>query len=414
MRYCGIFSIKMFWVFILVVTLVLLILFSTWDKTTKVRNTKANRGRVSIGEKTGTNVTNEKEKSNANKPRLNVIILTHMSSGSTFLGNLFNLHPDVFYIYEPLHDLRIVVHGDPKDLGEWNVLNKKAEEVYWTDFFNLLRNIFTCDFQEDKTIDNVFPNWLRREKNYLAWTNTDTPFTKGLVRKACKSRKITVMKIMQTRLPGEIGIRELQRVCSSEPNNFECLIIHLVRDPRAVTSSLIGYKFHMPDGPSRKLVTTKNTSLEGKEMIMHNSEFLCSLVEDNLYYVNKKWSNWFSGRYILVRYEDTTTDLFDTVLQVYNFTGLRMVTSINNWIREGIRPPGVENSGPAFNISKSDVKRIEKWRFRLDTSQVSEFEEACRPLMYMMGYIPIDADERLLHNTSKKLWTNKMPYPFPR
>jgi len=397
-----------------VVPLVLLILLSTWNKTTKVRKTDANRGRVSIGDKTGTHVTNKNEKSNANKPKLNVIILTHMSSGSTFLGNLFNLHPDVFYLYEPLNELRIVVHGDRKDLGEWNVLDKKAEEAHRTDFFNLLRNIFTCNFQGDKTIDNLFPNWLRREKNYLAWTSTDTKLTEGSVRKACKSRKITVTKIMQTRLPGKIGIRELQRVCSSEPDNFECLIIHLVRDPRAVISSLISHKFHMPNGPSRKLVTTKNTTLEGKEMIRHNSEILCSLVEDNLNYVNKEWSKWFSGRYILVRYEDIANDLFDTVFQVYNFTGLHMVTSINNWIREGIRPPGVENRSPAFSIAKSDVKRTEQWRFRLGTSQVAEFEQGCRPLMYMMGYIPIDSDERLLHNASKKLWTDKMPHPFPR
>lgn len=33
--------------------------------------------------------------------RWNVIILTHMSSGSTLTGNLFNLHPDVFIFMNP-------------------------------------------------------------------------------------------------------------------------------------------------------------------------------------------------------------------------------------------------------------------------------------------------------------------------
>lgn len=45
-------------------------------------------------------------KTNHNKTRLNVILLTHMSSGSTVMGKMFNIHPDVFYIYEPLNALR--------------------------------------------------------------------------------------------------------------------------------------------------------------------------------------------------------------------------------------------------------------------------------------------------------------------
>ena len=75
---------------------------------------------------------------------------------------MFNLHPDVFYLYEPLNELRVVVHGDRRDLGEWNVLVEKAEEAYGTDFSNLLRNVFTCNFQGNETIDNLFPSWLRK------------------------------------------------------------------------------------------------------------------------------------------------------------------------------------------------------------------------------------------------------------
>ena len=147
----------------------------------------------------------------------------------------------------------------------------------------------------------------------------------------------------------------------------------------------------MPPGPKRKLITTKNTSLEGKEMIRHNSEILCSLVEVNVNYVNKEWSNWFRGRHILVRYEDTAKDLVNTVFKMYNFTGLPMVTSITNWIREGIQPPSVRNRNPSFTISNDNSKGIKKWRFRLHTSQVSEFEERCWPLMYMMGHISLMA-----------------------
>ena len=39
----------------------------------------------------------------ARKKRKIIVITTFMRSGSTFLGELFNLHPDTFYQFEPLH-----------------------------------------------------------------------------------------------------------------------------------------------------------------------------------------------------------------------------------------------------------------------------------------------------------------------
>ena len=74
---------------------------------------------------------------------------------------------------------------------------------------------------------------------------------------------------MQYRLPDEIGIREPQRVCSTEPTKFECLIIHLVRDPRAVLWSVIRRKFFLRRAADRRLITLQNTPREGKEFIMH-------------------------------------------------------------------------------------------------------------------------------------------------
>ena len=403
------------WKSLIVFLPILLIGINTWNttdvldiwevmKSKRISTNKKEEGELNTGLKS--NFSN-------NETRLNVIILTHMSSGSTFLGNLFNLHPDVFYLYEPLNKLRMTVYGDRHGLGEWNVLDKKAEETYRLDFFNLLGDLFTCNLQREKTIDYLFPDWLKRSKDYLAWqVGPNGNFTKESVREACKSRTITVAKIMQTRLPGEIGIRELHQICSSEPDKFKCSIVHLVRDPRAVTSSLIINKFYMPNGPKRKLITTENTSQEGKEMIIRHSNIMCSQIEENLKYVNEEWSNWFRGRYILIRYEDTVKDLLRTMQKMYNFTGLPMVSSITKWVEKGIRPSGITNRIAPFVISKSDTKRIEHWRPRLDTSQVSELEGGCWPLMYMMGYIGINGSVRVLRDGNQKLYTDEMPFPF--
>ena len=359
--------------------------------------------------------TTRKENITNHKARLNVVILTHMSSGSTLFGNTFNFHPDVFYLYEPLHFLRKDVYTHPKVL-DMTVLDKKTEDTYRIDFSKLLHDIFTCSFKENKTIDYLLPHWLRSMRpyvNYLSWRSPKTQYTKNFMRNVCNSRRITVVKMVQNRLPGKPGIRELQRVCSSGPNQFQCLIIHLIRDPRAVLSSLIRRHFFLR-GPPRSLITLKNTSPEGKGIIMQGARIICSTVEDNLNYANAELPNWFKGRYIVVRYEDIPGDLLRAVIRMYNFTGLPLTTTISKWITEGGLIQGVKTHSPEFFISKKDVDRIDHWRFRMSTSLVSEFEEVCWPLMYMMGYIPVNGSDHLLRDSTKKLWTENIPFPLPQ
>ena len=331
------------------------------------------------------------------KRRLNVIILTHMSSGSSFTGNIFNFHPDVFYLYEPLHDLRRLVYGD-----EWHPLNSTANGAYKADFENLLRDLFTCGFKEETTLPRIFPEFLRDSKlPYMYWRISSPELTNDAVRDACLAKKITVAKLMQTRLPREIGIQELERLCRSDPTEFDCLIIHLVRDPRAVLSSLLRRKFFFKDS-KRQLFDSENLTTEAKEIIQQNARLICSQVVDNLNYVKGSGSNWFQRRYKLLRYEDLVTNVSLMVDEMYNFVGLPMVDAINKWLVE---------SKPLLNITKSqfslnDVSRMNSWRLDRDPWLVSLFEEACAPLMKLMGYISVNDPD---HIDSKRLITKEIP-----
>ena len=337
---------------------------------------------------------------NRTKTRLNVILLTHMSSGSTIVGNMFNLHPDVFYIYEPLNTLRRDI-----DTNEWRALQKSSNDAYRQDFSTLLRDLFTCGFDEERTIELAFPK-LTRELN--SWYSS-TPLNKESLKKACNARKITVTKIMQTRLPREGGIRELEQVCRSDPSKFDCFIIHLVRDPRAVLSSLIPRRFFM-EGPVANLFTQTPMSPEGIKLLKENAQMLCTLVLENLDHVHAEWSNWFKRRYILVRYEDIISNIPKEVFDIYKYFGLPMVDIITNWIK-GIPPPGRDTSRYlALVISKTDTASIEKWRFREKPSLISSFEEACSPLMKTVGYISVNGSENLQHDKSKPLRTAKIPF----
>ena len=339
-------------------------------------------------------------KTDRTKTRLNVILLTHMSSGSTIVENMFNLHPDVFYIYEPLNTLRRDI-----DKNEWRALQKPSSDAYRQDFSTLLRDLFTCGFDEERTIELAFPK-LTRELN--AW-HSSTPLNKESLKKACKARKITVTKIMQTRLPREGGIHELEQVCRSDPSKFDCFIIHLVRDPRAVLSSLISRRFFM-EGPVANLFTQRPMSPEGIKLLKENAQMLCTLVLENLDHVYTEWSNWFKSRYLLIRYEDIISNLLKEVSDIYKYFGLPMVDIITNWIK-GIPPPGRDTSRYlALVISRTDTATVEKWRSRENPSLVSLFEEACSPLMKSVGYLSVNGSENLQRDKSRPLQSAKIPF----
>lgn len=188
------------------------------------------------------------------------------------------------------------------------------------------------------------------------------------------------------------------------------MIIHLVRDPRAVLSSLIQRQFFLPKWPKRNLIVAKNTHRGGNNIISRNARILCSQVEGNLKYVNAEWESWFKTRYILVRYEDIVSDLVKSVQYMYNFTGLPLVPSIKKWIHKG--EPPVRSRDDIFVISKEDVDRIVHWRLLLDKSLLSVLEEVCGPLMKLMGYISIqnNSNRHLNNDTKQKLWTEEIPF----
>ena len=352
-------------------------------------------------------VINRQEISPPVKPsdtkRWNVIILTHMSSGSTFTGNIFNLHPDVFYLYEPLHHLRRAVYGN-----EWNPFDEATNNAYKSDFSALFRDVFDCGFRKDTTLERSIPPFVRRIKRFTYWRYSSPEFTKEAVCNACKAKKITVAKVMQTRLPRNIGIQELQRVCSTDPARFDCLIVHLVRDPRAVVSSLLGRKFFITGGPERKLLSSSPLTTAGRELVKQYAEFMCSQVSNNINYAKENWLNWFKGRYMVFRYEDIVGNAINTANDLYNFVGLSMVESIYEWIVKGKMPVGT--GAATFKVSENDLNRIGHWRFDRDSSLVSLFEEACAPLMKLTGYIFVNGSEHLQHNLSKPLLTKEIPF----
>ena len=156
---------------------------------------------------------------------------------------------------------------------------------------------------------------------------------------------------------------------------------------------------------TRRMLSEEPLSAEAISIVKQNAQLICSLIEGNLDYVHSKWSNWFKGRYILVRYEDAFSNVSRAVNAIYKFTGLDMVETISNWIN-GVPRPGRSKS-KTMVLSNTNAVAIDKWRYHRSSSLVSLFEETCGPLMEAMGYIFVNGSETLQHNNRTLLRTQE-------
>ena len=78
--------------------------------------------------------------------RVNVIIVSEPRSGSSFLGQIFNQHPNVFYLFEPLRAVTVVTNEDL-------YLNLPSEN-YNRLALKLLFEILNCRFRSSFYLDH--------------------------------------------------------------------------------------------------------------------------------------------------------------------------------------------------------------------------------------------------------------------
>ena len=144
-----------------------------------------------------------------------VIIVTAKRSGSSFVGELFNQHPDVFYVYEPLWALDHVALKSK----ELNKAFLKQSSIA------ILNGTLHCDFHTGypkKVLEtrNIFviQNDSRSHSNYTDWEEI------------CPKYKLVAVKVI--RVHDLEDIRPLL-----ELTDIEMRVIHLIRDPRPTERS---------------------------------------------------------------------------------------------------------------------------------------------------------------------------------
>ncbi|XP_031568202.1 carbohydrate sulfotransferase 1-like [Actinia tenebrosa] len=307
--------------------------------------------------------------------RYNIVLMAYKRSGSSFVGQLFNHHPDILYLYEPIFFLKELErnHGNA-----YRILSRR-----------LLNTIFTCNFEENpyfvsQLSDSAFrlsSRVLSKPPMCPSTTNMEHVqeecqriHTSTLI-DICQSYRHVVIKTIRVKNLDEL--KELRRFNIEAPWNI-MKVIHLVRDPRAIINS----RAHID-------LSRHNTKWT-KADYQTNARALCTQVLNNL----KKGvsEEAFETMYHVIRYEDIATQTERATRELYEFANLPWSEKAGQWLRQNTLKT---HEFHPFSTTKNATMSLNLWRTQLDVETIRTIEQECSIMMTLLGYNKVKNPEHL-------------------
>ncbi|KAM4018895.1 carbohydrate sulfotransferase 4-like [Anomaloglossus baeobatrachus] len=319
--------------------------------------------------------------------RTHVLILSSWRSGSSFLGQIFNHHPNVFYIYEPA---RMVWVKFP---------NLKASVLHYP-IRDLFRSLFTCDV-------SPLHEYLSRGGRYISdlpfwtesWALCSQPACKALNKNKEYDRPTCFQRC------GYVPLKKMEESCEVhshvvlktvrildlgplvsllEDANLDLRIIHLVRDPRAVALSRLRFK-HLND--EDLIVVRENEEPQNKKSKPSVTQVMAKICEAQVAINNfsRRAGKALQGKYMMIRHEDLATEPLTVVDKVYKFTGLSLNKDLQKLVYN-ITHRHTQVQRGFMNFAEDSMKIVHKWRKDLNHKVVLEIQDVCHKAMEVFGY----------------------------
>ena len=271
---------------------------------------------------------------------LKIIIYAKHRTGSTFTGEIFNAHKDIYFIFEPLNFLYL-------------------EQVidYGLDVVN---DTLNCRLtQLGQLTRHSRRQWLR-DHVFCQLENQTAGCPRvslALAESFCHRHRHVATKLITLR-----QIETLEPLMADGVN-----VIQLVRDPRGVLSS------RKPYIPELKWTT----------VAYDTSDIYCSSVLKDLAYIRGRYRirpGHVNRSYFLLRYEDLASKIDQTIQEIYNFLGITPDAALGSW---------------ASRQSSDSVNMSSGWREKLSFQEVILVQGACQAMMEVMGYRKLSSQQEL-------------------
>ncbi|XP_051239233.1 carbohydrate sulfotransferase 1 [Dicentrarchus labrax] len=359
----------------------------------------------------------------ANK-RTHILILATTRSGSSFVGQLFNQHPEVFYLFEPLYHVQLAVLprlAQSRNLAERRVMLGAARD--------LLRSLYHCHLNSlesyirprpaNHSTDKLFRRGasrslcsppvceapLGREVQSLVLADEGEcarrcgPLNVSLAADACRAMRHAAIKTV--RIPQISDLRAL-----IEDPRLNLKVVQLVRDPRGILASRI----ETFRDTYRLWRLWRATGRRPHNLDLGQINTVC---EDFLRSVSTGLARpaWLRGRYILLRYEDLARFPLQKTRELYSFLGLVLHRSVEDWIINNTRGSSDLSSRQKFTTVRDSAANAENWRVKLSFDMVVHTQTVCQPLFKLLGYKTV-FHPRELRNLSHSLVEDRTFHPF--
>ena len=375
-----------------------------WTEDTKHLTGKNNIEEVAFltSQRTGARGKGQLAQHSETGKRRNLIIVSHGRSGSSLMGDIFNHHPSVFYMYEPLQTAERV---------QWKS-NQGRNYASTVELF--LTSLFRCAFDNPEILADIERYYRKPDHPRISqaiaspplcpYELTDSrwdpklcyPMTSESLRSACKiNYNLTVIKVLLSRIP-ENNIKHILNPCNSF--DVDCKIVFLVRDPRAVIPSSRSIGFFKEKADNKALLSTRFYSYKQ-----------CKQTEDNLEFI-RKLPDFLRSKIKLQRYEDLTINPLKELSALYEFAGLPVMQKVRAWLNETTQQSRAAcrlEDGAAVTCTKDDAwAATNRWRWKVHPHEIDVIERYCQRVLLLMGYRPVDGSHDLLADKEIPLFSS--------
>ncbi|OCT81956.1 carbohydrate sulfotransferase 1 [Xenopus laevis] len=339
--------------------------------------------------------------------KIHILILATTRSGSSFLGQLFNQHSDVFYLFEPLYHVQYTLipkMPQNKSPSDRRVMLGASRD--------LLRSLYDCDlfflenYIKPQPVNHTTDKLFRRGASKAlcsypvcdALGPTDIYLEEGDCAKKCNSLNLTLateackdhghMAIKTVRVPEVNDLRAL-----IEDPRLNLKVIQLVRDPRGILAS--------------RSETFRDTyrlwriwRATGRKPYNLDVSQLTMVCEDFINSISTGFSRppWLKGRYMLLRYEDVARNPMKKMEEIYDFVGIPSDGNVERWILNNTRGD-LSSARHKYGTVRNSAATAESWRLTLSYDIVEFTQNACGDVLTQLGYKTVGSSQELRNMT---------------